>query len=152
MAKKTWTVTTDEGTYTVDLNGAKISINGGAPEKLNKLAKKTHFVDTEYTIPLGNRVATLFIQSLTAPVLSYNGVDCATGNPWTYEKIPVYSIILMILDFVFGGLLLGLIGTIVTAVIARSSLNKGLKIVLSIVITVAIFVIGLVSGAALASL
>ncbi len=152
MAKKTWTVTTDEGTYTVDLNGSKISINGGAPEKLNKLAKKTHFVDTEYTVPLGNRVATLFIQSLAAPVLSYNGVDCATGNPWTYEKIPVWSIILMILDFVLGGVIWGLLGTIVTAVIVRSSLNKGVKIVLSLVVTAAVFGIGYALGAALNSL
>ncbi len=152
MAKKTWTVTTDEGTYTVDLNGSKISINGGAPEKLNKLAKKTHFVDTEYTVPLGNRVATLFIQSLAAPVLSYNGVDCATGNPWTYEKIPVWSIILMILDFVLGGVIWGLLGTIVTAVIVRSSLNKGVKIVLSLVVTAAVFGIGYALGAALNAL
>lgn len=152
MAKKTWTDTTDEGIFTVDLNGNKISINGGAPEKLNKLARKTHFVDVEYTLPLGNRMATLFVQSLAAPVLSYNGIDCATGNPWEYQKIPVWSIILMILDFILGGVLWGLIASIVTAVIVRSSLNKGLKIVLSILVTVAVLAIGFVLGSLLNAL
>lgn len=152
MAKKTWTVTTDEGTFTVDLKGSKISVNGGAPEKLNRLARKTHFIDVEYTVPLGNRVATLFVQSLAAPVLSYNGVDCATGNPWKYEKIPVWSIILMILDFVLGGVIWGLLASIVTAVVVRSSLNKGVKIILSLVVTAAVFAIGFVAGAALGSL
>ena len=28
MAKKSWSVTTDEGTYSVDLKGSKVSING----------------------------------------------------------------------------------------------------------------------------
>jgi len=149
MAKKTWTVTTDEGNFTVDLNGAKISINGGTPEKLNRLAKKTHFIDTEYTVPLGNRTANLFVQTLAAPVLSYNNVDCATGQPWEYQKFPVYGIILAILDFFLGGLIWGLIATIVTAVIVRSSLNKGVKIILSLLVTVGVFCIGFFVGSLL---
>lgn len=147
MAKKSWSVTTDEGTFSVDLNGSKVSINGGAPQKLTRFAKKTHFVDTEYTIPLGNRAATLFIQSMSAPVLAYNGRNCATGEPWEYQKIPAWGIVFLVLDAlttIYSGWILALLALIVTAVVIRSKLNTGIKIVLSILLVIAPLVIGTV--------
>ncbi len=147
MAKKTWTVTTDEGTYTVDLKGSKLSINGAAPVKLTKFAKKTHFVDSEYTIPLGNRMATLFMQSLSSPILAYNGVDCATGKPWEYQKIPGWTWVFIVLDIIAGvfiaGWLWALLAIIVTVIVARSALNQGVKIILSILLLLAACGIGL---------
>lgn len=153
MAKKSWSVTTDEGTFSVDLKGNKVSINGCAPERLTRFAKKTHFVDTEYTIPLGNRTATLFIQSMSAPVLAYNGRDCATGQPWEYQKIPAWGIVFLVLDAltaVWSGWLWALLALIVTAVVIRSKLNTGIKIVLSILLVIAPLVIGTVVALALA--
>ena len=144
MAKKSWSVTTDEGTYSVDLKGSKVSINGNV-QKLNQFAKKTHFVDTEYTIPLGNRTATLVIQSMAAPVLSYNGYDCATGQPWEYQKIPAWGWVFLILDIVsvlFSGWLWALIALLVTAVVIRSKLNIGIKIVLCLLLVVAAIAMG----------
>lgn len=154
MAKKTWTVTTDEGTFSVDLKGSKLSINGGAPERLARFAKKTHFVDTEYTIPLGNRTATLFIQSMSAPVLAYNGSDCATGQPWEYQKIPAWGIVFLILDIVtalWSGWIWALLALVVTAVVIRSKLNTGIKIILSILLVIASLVIGTVVAVALSA-
>ncbi len=156
MAKKTWNVTTDEGTFTVDLKGSKISINGGAPTPLRKFAKKTHFVDTEYTIPIGNRSAILFIQSFTSPVLSYNGTNCATGQPWAYQKIPVWAWIIIVLElvalFILGGSAwITLIAMIATVIISRSSLNQGVKIILSIVLLIGVAVIGFLIGTAAAA-
>lgn len=140
MAKKSWSVTTDEGTFSVDLNGSKVSINGGAPQKLTRFAKKTHFVDTEYTIPLGNRAATLFMQSMSAPILAYNGRNCATGEPWEYQKIPAWGIVFLVLDLLtalYGWWLISVLAFIVTAIVIRSKLNTGIKIVLSILLIAA---------------
>ena len=151
MAKKSWSVTTDEGTFSVDLKGSKVSINGGAPERLNRFAKKTHFVDTEYTIPLGNRAATLVIQSMAAPVLSYNGYDCATGQPWEYQKIPAWGWIFLIIDIIrapFFGWLWALLALLVSAVVIRSNMNIGLKIILCILLAVAAAAMGLIVGVA----
>lgn len=139
MAKKSWSVTTDEGTFSVELKGSKIFING-AQEKLSKLAKKTHFVDVEYTVPLGNRTATLFVQSMTPPVLSYNGYDCATGQPWEYEKIPGWGIAFFVLDLltiIWSGWIWALLAILVTAVVIRSKLNMAVKIILSILMVIA---------------
>lgn len=140
MAQKSWSVTTDEGTFSVELKGNKISINGGAPERLTKLARKTHFVDVEYTVPLGNRSATLFMQSMMQPVLSYNGYDCATGQPWQYEKIPAWGIAFFVLDLltiIWSGWLWALLAIIVTAVVIRSRMSVAVKIILSILMVVA---------------
>lgn len=153
MAKKSWSVTTDEGTFSVDLNGSKLSINGGAPQRLNRFAKKTHFVDTEYTIPLGNRAATLFIQSMASPILAYNGYDCATGQPWEYQKIPAWGIVFLVLDIlttVWSGWIWAVLALLVTAVVIRSKLNTGIKIVLSILLVLAPLVIGTVVALLLA--
>lgn len=152
MAKKSWTVTTDEGTFSVDLKGNKLSVNGSV-QKLNRFAKKTHFVDTEYTIPLGNRTATLFMQSMSSPVLAYNGYDCATGQPWEYQKIPAWGIVFLVLDAltaIWSGWIWALLALLVTAVVIRSKLGTGVKIVLSILLVIAPLVIGTVVALALA--
>lgn len=154
MAKKSWSVTTDEGTFSVDLNGSKVSINGGAPQKLTRFAKKTHFVDTEYTIPLGNRAATLFMQSMSAPILAYNGRNCATGEPWEYQKIPAWGIVFLVLDAlttIWSGWILALLALVVTAIVIRSKLNTGIKIVLSILLVIAPLVIGTVMALAVST-
>ena len=151
MAKKTWSVTTDEGTFSVDLKGSKVSINGAPPERLNRFAKKTHFIDTEYTIPLGNRTATLVIQSMASPVLAYNGVNCATGEPWEYQKIPVWGWIFLIIDIIlapFFGWLWALLALLVSAVVIRSKMNVGLKIILCILLIIAAAAMGIMVGAA----
>lgn len=151
MAKKTWSVTTDEGTYSVDLKGSKVSINGAPPERLNRFAKKAHFIDTEYTIPLGNRTATLVIQSMASPVLAYNGVDCATGEPWQYQKIPAWGWIFLVIDIIlapFFGWLWALLALLVSAVVIRSKLNVGVKIILCILLIIAAAAMGLLVGVA----
>ncbi len=151
MAKRTWNVTTDEGTFNVDLAGSKLTVNGETV-KLNKLAKKTHFVDTEYTVPLGNRSATLVMQSMAAPILAYNGTNCATGEPWQYQGIPAWGWVFFVLDIIaifVSGWLWALIAILVTAVVIRSSLNTGVKIVLSLLLTVAAFAIGFIVAGAL---
>lgn len=153
MANKSWSVTTDEGTFSVDLRGGKVSINGGAPEKLTRFAKKTHFVDTEYTIPLGNRTATLFIQSMSSPILAYNGRDCATGEPWEYQKIPAWGWIFLVLDIVsilWCSWIISLLALFVTAVIIRSKLNTAIKVILSLLLVVATLAIGIIVAVALA--
>lgn len=155
MAQKTWTVTTDEGTFSVNLNGSKVSINGAPPQKLTRFTKKSHFVDTEYIIPLGNRAATLLIQSMAAPVLAYNGYDCATGQPWAYQKIPGWGIAFLVLDLVsipFAGWLWAFIALLVTAVVIRSKLNVAVKIILCILLLAAAVLTGQVFTAFLTSL
>lgn len=154
MAKKSWSVMTDEGTFSVDLNGSKVSINGAPPQKLNKFVKKTHFMDTEYTIPLGNRNATLFIQSMTSPVLAYNGTDCATGQPWTYQKIPAWGWVFLVIDIIIAplfGWLWALLALIVTMVVIRSKMNTGVKVLLCILLAVGACAMGLIVSAVLAS-
>ncbi|MDE6951725.1 MAG: hypothetical protein K2P64_12555 [Lachnospiraceae bacterium] len=155
MANKSWSVTTDEGTFSVDLKGNKVSINGGAPERLTRFAKKTHFVDTEYTIPLGNRAATLFIQSMAAPILAYNGHNCATGEPWEYQKIPAWGIVFLVLDLLtilYGSWIISAFALIVTAVVIRSKLNTGIKILLSILLIVGTLVLQTVLALAVVSM
>lgn len=153
MANKSWSVTTDEGTFSVDLRGGKVSINGGAPEKLTRFAKKSHFVDTEYTIPLGNRTATLFIQSMSAPILAYNGRNCATGEPWEYQKIPAWGWVFLVLDIVsilWCSWIISLLALFVTAVIIRSKLNTAIKVILSLLLVVATLAVGIIVAVALA--
>lgn len=153
MANKSWSVTTDEGTYSVELKGGKISINGDTPQRITKFARKTHFVDTEYTIPLGSKSATLFMQSFASPVLAYDGRDCATGEPWQYEKIPVWGMVFLILDLVtiiWSGWIWGLLACLITAVIIRSKMSKGFKIALSVLMVIASIVAGTVVALLLA--
>lgn len=90
---------------------------------------------------------------MAAPVLAYNGYDCATGQPWEYQKIPVWGWIFLILDIVsilWCSWIISLIALFVTAVIIRSKLNIAVKIILSLLLVVATFVIGIAVAVALA--
>lgn len=40
MANKSWSVTTDEGTFSVDLKGNKVSINGGGAGETHAFCEK----------------------------------------------------------------------------------------------------------------
>ncbi len=83
---------------------------------------------------------------MTSPVLAYNGTDCATGQPWEYQKIPAWGWIFIVLDFasiLMGvGWLWALLAVIVTGVAIRSKMNTALKVIISAVLTLILVGLG----------
>ena len=78
MKKMVWNFKAQDIPYRVEFEKNMVSINNAEPVKLNKLTKKSDFFGTDYSIPIEGKEAVLHIRSFSAPVLSYDGRDCAT--------------------------------------------------------------------------
>lgn len=112
--KKTWNITVDSSDYQLVLEDKNLSINGGEFVPLTKFKKKTHLLEREYFIPLGNETVVLHISSKqeVEPVLTIHDKDCVSGEMHEVEKIPVWAwfvVALYIFNFLFimGGALGG---------------------------------------------
>ena len=72
-------------------------------------------------------------------------------KPWEYQKIPVWGWIFLIIDIIlapFFGWLWALLALLVSAVVIRSKMNVGLKIILCILLIIAAAAMGIMVGAA----
>lgn len=109
MAAKThtWNINIDEVPYKIEFTKNKISINNGEAVKLNKFKSKSKFPSSEYYIPLGNREAVLNIRPNGDPVLTIDGRDCVTGEPFTLPVMPKWAWVFIVLHGINFFLLIG---------------------------------------------
>lgn len=115
--------------YRIEYEKNKISINNAEPVKLRKFTyKNADILGQDWSIPLEGTEAVLHIRAFRAPVLSYNGRDCATGEEYIPAKVPGWTwvfIILHAIDFflILGGALGGGIQAAVNMLIASVASN-----------------------------
>jgi len=114
--------------YKVELKKNKVSVNDAEPVKLNKLKVKSNFLETNYTMMIEGKEAVIHIGQFKAPVLSYDGKDCATGKEYISTKTPGWVwifIVLHAIDFfiLIGGAVGGMIQVLIIAAIASAASN-----------------------------
>lgn len=114
--------------YKIELKKNKVSVNGAEPVALNKLTRKSNFIETNYSMMIEGKEATLHIRQFGAPVLSYDGRDCATGKEYIPVKVPGWTwvfIVLHVIDFFFliGGALGGALQVLIVAAMATIASN-----------------------------
>lgn len=112
--------------YKIELIKNKVSINGAEPVKLNKLARKSNLLETNYSIMIEGKEAVLHVRQFGAPILSYDGRDCATGEAYVPAKVPGWVwvfVVLHAMDFLFliGGAIGAVIQFLVIAALATIS-------------------------------
>lgn len=141
-----WNVVIDEQPYNIEGNGRKLTING---EKiaLKTLEKKTHFMDTEYQLPIGSKMAMLVVRSFGNAQLVIDGKDCATGEDYVPQVLPKWAYVFMVLhlvNFINGaiGVCLAIIGCMLTsAVSCNPKFNTVVKILLDLAILVVMVIL-----------
>lgn len=160
--REEWNVKLDEFSQcNVVLDNNKISINHADPVKLGKFSNKGNILERHYAIPLGSQNAVLYIGSQNdgRPVLTLNGIDQATGQPYEPVKIPgwiwVFNV-LYIINFIMlvGGALGGATWTACAYLSARIATGKNQSTAVKVLVCVGLYIgtsiIGLVLALALA--
>lgn len=114
--------------YRIELKKNKVSVNNAEPVKLTKLARKSNLLETNYSMMIEGKEAVLHIRQFGAPVLSYDGRDCATGEEYIPRKVPAWAwvfIVLHVLDFflLIGGAIGGVIQVLIIAAMASVASN-----------------------------
>lgn len=86
------------GLYIVNL----YSLDNGDAIKLNKIKQQSKYPNMEYYIPVGDREVVLNLIQGKQPILTMDGRDCVTGEPFELTKMPKWTwvfIVLHILNF-----------------------------------------------------
>lgn len=129
MAKEmVWNFEIQNVPYKIELKKNKVSINNAEPVKLNKFSRKSNLMETNYSIMIEGKEAVLHIRQFGAPILSYEGRDCATGEEYIPAKVPVWGWIFVVLHaldwlFLIGGAIGAIIQVLVIAAIATVASN-----------------------------
>ena len=92
-----WNVKVDEKAYNIEVKGISVIVNG-EKTKLRKLARKTHLLTTDYMVPVGSKTATLIIGTFNSRRMIIDGKDCATGEDYVPQKLPVWAYIFIVLN------------------------------------------------------
>lgn len=145
--KKTWHVTVDGSDYHLTLE-KELSINDGEFVALSKFKKKMHLMESEYFIPLGNRIAVLHISNKKGkePILTIDNRDCVTGAVYEVEKIPAWAWVFAAL-YIFNFIVImgGAVGGAIAGGFGYLSLfiasNKEKSIVFRVLICVVMYVV-----------
>jgi len=114
--------------YKIEVKKNKVSVNGAEPVKLNKLAVKSNFLETNYTMMIEGKEAVIHIRQFGAPILSYDGIDCATGKEYIPKKVPGWVWIFVVLhaiDFfvLIGGAIGGMVQVLIITAMATAASN-----------------------------
>lgn len=161
---KTWNVTVNGTEHRLELDDkCKVSINGATPVLVTKFKKKSHILETEYNIPLGNQTAVLHLPSGKGkePVLTINNRDCITGAEYEVEKAPAWGwafAVLYVINFLFimGGALGGGVGVGFTLVSLNIAANKKksipARVMTGIGVYVAVTVVSLIINLGIAAM
>lgn len=102
-----WNLEVQGVPYKIELKKNKVSVNGNEPVKLNKLARKSTFTETNYSIMIEGKEAVLHIRQFGGPILSYDGRDCATGEEYIPAKMPAWTWVFIVLHAIDFFLLIG---------------------------------------------
>lgn len=123
--------------YKIELKKNKVSINRAEPVALKNFKRKSNFIETNYSMMLGGKEAILHMRQFGAPVLSYEGRDCATGEEYIPVKVPGWTwvfIVLHAIDFFFliggavGGMLQFLIAAAMATVASNTKMSTGVRV------------------------
>lgn len=135
--EKVWNFQVQGIPYRIELKKNQVSVNGAEPVKLNKLTRKSNLIETNYSIMIEGKEAVLHIRQFGAPVLSYDGRDCATGEEYIPVKMPGWTwvfIVLHVIDFFFliggaiGGMVQILIITAMASVASDTKMSTGVRV------------------------
>ena len=126
MAAKTysWNIVVDEVSYKIELTKNKVSVNGADPVKLNKFKQQAKYPHMEYYIPVGSREVVLNIPQGKEPVLTMDGRDCVTGEPFEMVPMPKWAWVFIVLHIINYFLLIGgAIGGALAAGLSATSIS-----------------------------
>lgn len=149
-----WSVVVDGRTHNIKSKGSSLVIDG-EKTKLKNLMSKKEGIFKVYDVPLGTKTAKYYVNTwIGGSKLAMDGIDCATGAPFTPPVIPKWTYVFMVLhclNFLNGalGVLLAIVGIMATISISgNSGMSTGVKILLNIALLVVC--VGVVFAIALA--
>ena len=152
---KAWDVVVDGNRYEVKPKGNKLLING-QKVKLKELMSRKEGMFRIYQVPVGGKEASLYVNNWVGGMkLAMDGIDCATGAPFTPPVRPKWAYVFMVLhcvNFINGalGALLAIAG--VAATISISCNTKMPVIVRVLLDIVLVFVsVAIIFGIAIAA-
>lgn len=102
-----WNIEVEGIPYRIVFNKNKVSVNNAEPVKLGKLPKTGNSFETHYSIPLAGKEAVLHIKQFGTPILSFEGRDCSTGEPYVPAKLPGWVWVFVVLHAIDFFLLIG---------------------------------------------
>lgn len=153
-----WNVVVDGRNYQIKQKSYSLVINGEKTKLKNLMSKKDGMFRV-YDVPVGNKTAKYYVNSwVGGSKLAMDGIDCATGQPFTPPAMPKWGYIFMVihcLNFMNGalGALLALVGVMATVSIScNTRLSVPVRVLLDIamVIVCAVVVFGVAIAVALA--
>lgn len=159
MAAKTfsWNINVDEVSYRIELMKNKVTVNGGEPVKLNKLKQQSKYPNMEYYIPVGSKEVVLNVRPGGEPVLTMDGRDCVTGEPFELVAMPKWAWVFVVLHGLnfflliggaIGGACFGGLSALTISLASNREMSKGKRIGICVAIwlvaTVIEFVLALV--------
>lgn len=144
---KTWDIVVDGNRYEVKPKGNKLLING-QKVKLKELNSRKEGMFRVYQVPVGGKMASLYVNSWIGGMkLAMDGVDCATGAPFTPPVLPKWAYVFMILhcvNFINGalGVLLAMAGVAATiAISCNTRMPVAVRVLLDILLVIVSVVI-----------
>ncbi|MCI8660255.1 MAG: hypothetical protein HFG54_08445 [Lachnospiraceae bacterium] len=149
---KPWNVVVDGKKYEIKAKGGKLVVNG-EKNKLKNLMSKKDGMWKIYELPLGPKKAEYYVNTWVGGAkLIMDGVDCATGKPYTPARLPKWAYVFLVIHlayilFLLGGALgvlmafLGMMATI--SVSCNNNFSLPVKVLLNIGIAVGFAVVDL---------
>ena len=141
---KPWNVVVDGRQYEIKARGGSLVVNG-EKNKLKNLMSKKDGMWKIYELPLGPKKAEYYVNTwIGGAKLAMDGVDCATGKPFSAPKLPKWAYVFFIgflalaaLGGAMGWLaaVVGIVAT--TSVSCNESFSIPVRVLLDLVILVA---------------
>lgn len=146
QVREEWNVNLGDFSYcNVVFENNKISINHGEMTKLGKFKSlKGNLLEKPYEIPLNGQNAILYLSG-GKPILTLDGIDCATGQPYEPIKIPGWNwvfYVLYIINFIIliGGALGGAAWTGCAYLSARIASDQKKSMAVRVLLCVALYI------------
>lgn len=137
-----WSVVVDGRTHNIKQKGNSLVIDG-EKTKLKNLMSKKDGIFKVYDVPLGTKTAQYYVNTWVGGAkLAMDGIDCATGAPFTPPAMPKWAYVFMVihcLNFMNGalGALLAIVGVMATISISSNpKMSTGVKVLLDIALVV----------------
>lgn len=132
-----WKIMVDEVPYKIELTKNKVTVNDGEPVKLNKLKQQSKYPNMEYYIPVGNKEVVLNLPQGREPVLTMEGRDCVTGEPFEMTELPKWAWIFVVLHLInffliiggaVGGACLGGFSVLTTMIASNNTMSTSKRV------------------------
>lgn len=154
--EKIWSVNVEGITYNVEFKKNKVYIDGVHLKPLKK-AKGGNYLESAFEVPLGNVMAVIYIPGTRGhePVLTINGYDVLTNQPYEPVKAPKWVwafAVLYIVNFALflGGALGGALNAFLFFITANMSARSKMPTIAKVLIAIGIWVVSAVIEAFIA--